>query len=245
MKHLVSGTTILLFLLGIIAFVFLTNENKQLSADVRQLEAELGKMDIEDESRVYVAEVASPDVPPEIEYHLLGIWQFRCYLPPNYDFIKWNGSGKISKDGIFHQGGSGSSWGTPKKESIHHLLTISMQKRGEHILAFYSFEGSSGTTSWSDLTSENFDQLTTQKLVRSERGPRSFDANTILPLLRVFNPHSTEDKKVGDKTITTYSGGQFILCPKSREREFTLLLKGETIPDMDPTCLAEKEHDEE
>ncbi|XZE44381.1 hypothetical protein SH467x_003987 [Pirellulaceae bacterium SH467] len=245
MKHIARGIIVFLFMLGIIVFVYLTNENIRLSAEVGQLEAELGKMEIDDASLVYLAEVASPDVPKEVADHLLGIWQFRCYLPPNYDFIKWNGGGNISEDGIFHRGGSGSSWGTPRKEAIHHLLTISMQKQGERILVFYSFQGSNGTTSWSNLSSDRVDQLRVQKLVRSERGPRSFDSNTILPILRIFDPQSANEQNVGGETIKTFAGGQFILSPKSREREFNLLLRGESIPDFDPSWLAQVEQDDE
>jgi hypothetical protein len=245
MKHIARGITLFLFSLGIGIFVYLTNKNSYLSAEVRRLEAELGKMEIEDESLVHITEVASPDVPSEIEDQLIGIWQFRCYLPPKYDFIKWNGGGSISKERIFHRGGSGSSWGTQNKEAIHALLTISMQKRGEHILVFYSFDGSSGTMSWSNFSRDQVEQLTIQKLVRSEGGSRSFSPDTILPLVRVYDPLSAEEQVVGGKTIKTFAGGQFILCPKSREHELNLLLKGESIPDFDPAWLAEDVHDEE
>ena len=89
-------------------------------------------------------------------------------------------------------------------------------------------DGSSGTTSWNSFDADHFDAaLVIEKIVSSKQGPRSFDQNTILPLLRIYDPLSAEDKEVAGKTITTYVGGLFVLCPKTLESEFGQLSRGE------------------
>ncbi len=57
------------------AFIYLgrlTRDNQALLAEVEQLEAELGRMEITDFSQVYLVEVKNPDVPP----NLLDNWTY-------------------------------------------------------------------------------------------------------------------------------------------------------------------------
>lgn len=110
---------------------------------------------------------------------------------------------------------------------------------------FNTFGGSSGTSSWERFAPDRFDDaLVVQKIVSSEHGPRSFDQDTILPLLRIYDPRSAEDTKVAGKTMTTYAGGLFVLYPKSRDSEFNQLRRGETPPEFDPSWIATEASDE-
>jgi hypothetical protein len=229
MKHAIRLLSIVLILVGCIVLIYLSSENRRLAIDINRLEVELGKMPIKDTNQVTIAEIAKPNIPPEVAPHLERVWQFRCYLPPKYDFLRFSGGGRVTPDGLFQQGGHSSSWGSARPIAIHGLLTVSLQKKGSGLEAFYSFNGMSGTTTWSRFHPERFDTLVIQKLVSSSQGPRSFDADAILPLLKIYDPSTAENTKVAGKSLTTCEGGYIILCPKSRE----------TPPEFEPEWIAE------
>lgn len=151
MKFIIRVFTALLLLTGAISLIRQTTANYGLAAEVSRLEAELGKMSIKDENKVYVVEIEAPEVPPEVAPQVASIWQFRCYLPPSYAFIQMNASGRVAEDGLVHLGGYSSSWGTPKPTAIHGMLTVSLRKKGKTVEMFYSFGGSTGTTSWNSI----------------------------------------------------------------------------------------------
>ncbi len=245
MKIVIRLSILLASLAGIIALVRLSSDNRQLSDQIDQLEAELGRMSIDDPDQVYLVEIDTPDVPSEVALHLERVWQFRCYLPPGYDVMRFSGGGRVAKEGVYVAGGSSSGWGSPQSEAIHKLLTVSFQKNDNRWEVFYSFGGSSGTTSWGPFNPDRFDDtLIVQKLVSSKLGPRSFDQDTILPLLKIFDPATAEDKEVAGKTLTTYAGGLIALCPKSRQSQFHQLLRGNTPVDFDPSWIATGVSDE-
>lgn len=239
MKYAIRVFTFLIFLAGCIALIYLSTENSRLAVEVNRLEAELGSMSIDHPDQVYIAEIAAPDVPPEVAPHLARIWQFRCYLPPGYDFVNMNGGGRVTDEGLYLSGGYGSSWGSPPPTAIHCLLTFSFQHKDKNLRAFYSFNGASGTNSWHSLKPDRLDAMVFRKLVSSKQGPRSFRQDTILPLLKAFDPTTAEDKQVAGRTLTTYEGGHFVLCPKSRENVVYQLRNGETPSDFDSKWLAE------
>jgi len=238
MKYAIRLLIILLFLAGCISLIYQSAENNRLAAEVNRLEAELGKMSIEDANRVQIVEIEVPDVPPEVASHVERVWQFRCYLPPGYDFMKMSGGGRVAAEGLYQSGGYAGSWGTPKQIAVHNLLTVSFQKKDNRLQAFYSFGGLSGTTSWNAFNPDRFGRMVLQKLVSSNQGPRSFDQDTILPLLRIYDPKTAEDMEVAGKSLTTYEGGQFVLCPRSREPYLNQLRMGETPHDFDRNWLA-------
>ncbi len=244
MKYAIRLFTLLYFVAGCIGVGYLTTANLKLTSDVSRLEAELGKMTITDPNRIYLTEIKNPDVPPEIARHLEGVWQFRCYMPPGYDFIQMSGGGNIAEEGLYHDGGYGSSSGMPKPEAVHELMTVSLQKRGEQLVIFESFGGSSGTTSWNELQSADIGALVIQQLVKSEQGPRSFDKDSILPILKVYDPERAQEKDVAGKKLRTYKGGLFVIYPKSRDNHFQQLRKGIMPADFEPKWLAEELGDE-
>jgi len=245
MKLVVRLLTFFFLLAGGIVLIQLSIDNRELGAQINQLEAELGRMSIDDSDRVHLVEIEMLDVPPEVASHLERVWQFRCYLPPNYDFMRFSGGGRVAKEGVYQYGGFGSGWGSPHPEAIDQLLTVSFQKKDNRFEVFSAFGGSSGTSSWGGFDPDRIDDtLVVQKLVSSEQGPRSFDQDTILPLLKIYDPSSAEDKEVAGKTMTTYAGGMFVLCPKSRESEFNQLRRGETPVGFEPSWIATEASDE-
>lgn len=244
MKFAIRVFIVLLFLTGAISLFNQTAANTRLAAEVSRLEAELGKMSIKDANQVHIVEIKEPDIPPEVARHVERIWQFRCYLPPGYDFIQINASGRVSEEGLYQSGGSGSTWGTPKPTAIHGLLTISLRKKDKSVEAFYSFGGTSGTTSWNSIESGQMGRLVAKKLASSKHGPRSFDQQTLLPVLKVFDPTTAEDKEVAGKILTTYEGGLFVLCPKTREPDMQQLRSGRQPGEFKPEWLAAAVSDE-
>ena len=245
MKLLWRLVAVLYFLAGGVILFRLSINNHDLEEQIAQLEAELGRMAIDDPNRVYFVEIESPDVPPEVAAHLERVWQFRCYLPPGYDAMRFRGSGRVAKEGVYLDGGYGSSWSSPQAEGTHQLVTVSLQKKDGRLEVFDAFGGSSGTTSWGPFDGESgLDSLTVKKLVSSHQGARSFDRDSILPFLKVYLPSSAKQKKTAGREITTYSGGLFVLCPKSREPALELLKRGETPDQFDAGLIAEEAADE-
>jgi len=245
MKFVVRLLTILFLLASGIVLIQLSIDTRELEVQIDQLEAELGQMSIDESDRIHLVEIKTPDVPPEVASHLERVWQFRCYLPPGYDVIRFSGGGRVAKEGVYQAGGSSSGSGSPRPEAIHKLLTVSFQKKDNRLEVFNAFGGSSGTSSWGRFDPDRLDEtLVDQKLVSSDQGPRSFDQDTILPLLKIYDPSSAEDKELAGKTITTYAGGLFVLCPKSREPEFNQLRRGKTPVEFDPSWVATEASDE-
>lgn len=245
MKLVVRLVAIFFLVAGGVVLTRLSLDNHELEEEIAQLEAELGRMQIDDTDRVYLVEIEAPDVPPEVASHLERVWQFRCYLPPGYDFIQFSGGGRIAKEGLYLDGGFGSGSGSPRPEAVHQIVTVSFQKKDDRLEASHTFGGSSGTTTWGRFDPDHVDEpLVVQKIVSSEQGPRSFDQDTILPLLRIYDPSSAEDKQVAGKTITTYAGGLFVLCPKSRLGAFDQLRRGEIANEFDPGWIAREAVDE-
>lgn len=239
MKLVIRLLAIFFLLAGGIALVQLLIDNQELGEQIAQLESELGRMSIADSDRVYLVEIETPEVPPEVAPHLKRVWQFRCYAPPGYDVIRLCGGGRVTREGIYLDGGSGSGWGTPRTEPIHELVTISFQELEDRLEVFYAFNGSAGTTSWGRFSPDQFnDSLVVQQIVRSEQGPRSFDQDTILPLLKLYDPNSAKDRNVAGKIETTYDGGMFLLCPKSLESGLSQLQRGEMPNEMNAIRIA-------
>ncbi|TWU40107.1 hypothetical protein Q31b_34510 [Novipirellula aureliae] len=239
MKYAIRLFPILFFLAGCVGLVRLSFENGRLVEQIDQLEAELGGMSIEDSDRVYMVEIETPDVPPEIASHVERVWQFRCYLPPGYSFMRTSGGGRVAKEGIYSSGGFSTSWSMPAPKAIHSLLTLCTRRKDGRFEAFYSFGGSSGTSSWNRFDPGRLDNtLVVQKLVSSDQGPRSFNQDTILPVLKIYDPSGSETVEVDGETLTTYPGGLILLCPKSRESELHQLRKGETPTEFDPSMVA-------
>ncbi len=241
MKLVVRLFTIFFLLASVIVLIRLSIENRELEDQIDQLEAELGRMPIGNSDRVHLVQIETPDVPPEVATALERVWQFRCYLPPGYEVIRSSGGGRVAKAGVYLDGGANSGWGSPQPEAIHQLLTVSFQKKADRLEAFYSFGGSAGASSWGSFDPDRFDNsLVAQTIVNREQGPRSFDQETILPVLRIYDPASAEDKEVAGKTITTYAGGLFVLCPKSRESEFSELRRGKTPVGFESSWIAKE-----
>lgn len=239
MKYLIGFILVALCCLGAVSLVQLTRENEQLAMEVAQLEAELGRMVIDDVDRVHIVAIEEPKIPPEVASHVEGVWQFRCYLPPGYDFVRMSGGGRVMEEGVYLSGGSSSSWGSPNKESIHELLTISLAKEDERIISFVSFGGSSGTTSWNRFNPEGLGEgLVVKSLVGVGERQRSFEQDTILPILKIYDSSTGESKVIGDRDVTTYSGGLVVLCPKSRQQECEQLQQGKVPVDFDPSWIA-------
>lgn len=224
--------------------IYLSTENSRLAADINRLEAELGRMSIEDTNRIHLVEVERPEIPPEVAAHVARVWQFRCYLPLGYDFMEMSGNGRVSEEGIYLSGGSSSSWRSPLSQAIHQLLTISVQKKNDHVEMFYSIGGSGGTTMWSGVKPDRLAAMQTQKLVRSNLGPRSFDQHTILPLLKIYDPNTSEIEEIHGESLTTFAGGFVLFCPKSRRSVLRELCDGNTPKDFDPSWLATEAKDE-
>jgi hypothetical protein len=244
MNYLLRLFALTLLLVGCIALIHLSTQNKQLGAELKRLEAELGRMSIDDVNKVHLVEIEKPDIPPEVATHVVKVWQFRCYMPAGYGVVRLNGDGRVTEEGIYHEGGYGSTSSSPQREATHQLLTVSLQKKGSRLNASFSLAGAGMSTSWNRLSPESADKWVIQKLVSSDHGPRSFSQDTILPLLKIYDPNTPENETVAGKKLTTYQGGVLILCPTTREAAMNQLRLGKTPSDFEPNWLATELVDE-
>jgi hypothetical protein len=232
-------------LFGCIGLIYLANVNNQLTTEVNRLEAELGRMTIQDPDRIHIIAIEDPEVPPEVASEVDRVWQFRCYLPARYSFLEMNGSGRVAKKGVYLSDGYGSSYRFPRSGSIHNVLTMSIKKRGDEITVFSSFRGlGSYGIICSGFTSERFEDLVVDTLVENNQDSRSFDQQTILPLLRFYNPATAKDEQVAGKPLTTYRGGLILICPKSLEAKVEQLRSGEVPEGFEPGWIASGEANE-
>ncbi|WP_162006599.1 hypothetical protein [Roseimaritima sediminicola] len=214
-----------------------TRDNRELREDVLRLEAELGRMEIDDVDAIYIVAIEEPIVPPEVAPHVDLLWQFRCYLPPGYDFQTMRGGGRVSESGMYFQGGFGSSRSSPRPEPYHELLTISLRRQDDRLVCFYSFGGSSVSGTWNvDLDSEN---LVVETLASPGGPAQSFDQSTILPILKAYDPNTAEVKEINGQSITTYAGGIVVVCPRKLDPEFEQLRRGRTPDGFQASSLAE------
>ena len=226
-------------LFGCIGLIYLSYINSRLAADVNRLEAELGRMTIQDPDRIYMVAIEDPEVPPEVASGVDRVWQFRCYLPAGYDSMDKIGTGRIAKEGAYLSGGYSGSWTPPPAKPIETLLMVSVKKSGDRIVVFSSIPGlRSFITSWPDFSSDRIEDLVVDTLVQPNRGSRSFDQQTILPLLRIYNPATAKDEQVAGKPLTTYRGGLILICPKSLEAKVEQLRNGEVPEGFEPGWIA-------
>lgn len=245
MKLLVRILTLVVLIAGGVVLFRITRSNGRLSEEIRQLEAELGRIPINDPNRIHLIEIETPEVPPEVASRVQRVWQFRLYIPPGWDFARMSGSGRVAADGIYHNGSFSSGGCSPRSEVTQELLSISFQEQNGRLIAFSCFDGMSGTTSWNDFKPDQLnDSLVVQKLTARNQVPRSFDQDTILPVLKMYAPNTAQEKKIAGKSITTFAGGLFVLYPKSRQAEFDKLIKGETPSEFDPNWIASEVNDE-
>ncbi|TWT84673.1 hypothetical protein CA13_61530 [Planctomycetes bacterium CA13] len=240
MKTIIRLVTGLLFLTGILFLVWLTRENSRLAYDLSRLEAELGRMSVKEIDQVHIVAIKEPRVPSEVASHVQRVWQYRLYLPAGYDYVRMRGGGRVAEDGVYLKGGFSSGWSSPKPEATHALVSISLSIDGDRTKSFFSINESGGTGSWGPFGPEPIisDDLVVQTLSNASQGSRSFDQDTILPLLKVYDPKTADKKTIAGSEITTYAGGLILLCPKSRKSELDELRQGRVPNGFDPSWIA-------
>jgi hypothetical protein len=239
MKRLYYAMIVCCLGAGLVSLFLLSTQNRKLQDETDELEADLGRMEITDFRQVHLVEIKNPAVPSELAKQLDFICQFRCYIPPGYDANEFSGSGFVTEKGIYHSGSYGRAWRPAPKKTVQEIMTVSISKEEDFWRIFYSFGGTSGSQSWRpsrpDLTP---DQLVVQKLVNNETGARSFAADTILTLLKIYDPNTAVEKEIDGKKQTVYQGCIILLSPKNRDPDFQMLVNGITPPQFDPNTLA-------
>ncbi|WP_148080319.1 hypothetical protein [Roseimaritima ulvae] len=228
-----------MFVAGIVTLIVLSRFNRELQRDVLQLEAELGRMSVEDPDKIHIVAIEDPVVPPEVAPYVDEIWQYRCYLPPGYDFRRMRGGGRLSDRGLYFQGGFSTSHSSPRSEPYHRLLTIGLQRQDEGVECFFSFGGSSSSGRWDVQADLNGDELVVETLATPGGPAQSFDQDTILPLLRLYDPNTAEPKQIDGRTLTTYAGGIVVICPAKLEAEFAQLRQGKQPEGFEDSWIAE------
>ena len=214
-------------------------ENRVLRTEVSQLEAELGLMKIEDLNRAYFVEIEKPEVPSEVAKQLDQIWQFRCYLPPFYDLHEFRGIGSVTKEGVYCSGIDAGYRSRSEYHPVNVLVTIAISKKEDYWEVYYSYGGEIQISKWRPARTDlSVDELVVQKLVSSKLGTRSFDADTILPLLKLYDPKTTVDRVIDGNKHSTYDGVIYSIYPKRRASDFRQMVNGVMPQTFDPKKLA-------
>lgn len=241
MNRMIRILIVLPLAIGLVSLILTTRSSRRLSDDVRQLEAELGRISIDDENKVYFVAIKDPVIPPEVASHVECVWQFRCYFPAGYDYVKFMGNGRMTDAGVYVDGGFSSGWSSPDTKAVQERLTISLRRSGQSIESFFTLGGHTTTTSWNEVsaTDLNSDEWVIQTLVTPGGSARSFDDDTILPILKIYDRTTKEEKQINGEATITYQGGLVVLCPKSQEAAFEKLHHGKQADNFEASQLAE------
>ena len=86
--------------------------------------------------------------------------------------------------------------------------------------------------------SSEIDELVVQTLAGVSDDAQSFDRDTILPLLRIYDPKTAAKKTIEGEEITTYAGALIVFWPKSRESAMDDMRNGRVPDDFDPSWIA-------
>lgn len=207
-----------------------------MAAEVQQLETDFG-LDVRDADRVYFVAPEKLDVPAVILDNVERVWQYRCYLPPNYDFKRFRGHGLICADGYYCKGGRGMSHSSPKSTAVNERVTVSVTRKQDHFVLGGHFAISvclgnrqdRGTLRCRDFENAKIEDFVIEPVLASGEKARSFGRDEIIPILRIYDPASADEKMVAGRKQMTYRGALLTFCPTSQLVKFESLRKGELI----------------
>ena len=184
--------------------IFYSIQNESLVAEIQQLESDLGVLEIEDPERVYFVAIEEPDVPAVIAEHAGRVWQYRCYLPPNYDYSRFGGDGLVSADGFYCVGRSSSSWSSPNPAAINELMTINVTRKRDHfdLRVYIGGQQSSGRLRCRDFEKSKLEDFVIEPVLASGEENCSFSRDDIIPILRFYDPASATEKVVAGRKRT-------------------------------------------
>ncbi|HBE70992.1 MAG TPA: hypothetical protein DDW52_22835 [Planctomycetaceae bacterium] len=216
-----------LLIVGGIAYgVRIGGNNRDVAAEIAELESVVGRFEIENEDRVHIIAIENPQIAPEVRQRIDRVWQFAIYRPAGYD-CKLHCSQFVASDGV--RGLHGELGVSPtNSDRSTDTLTVSLVELDDRLDFFYSFSGFSGTLrSYPVRQSANSDALVVKTLVGNREPARSFDRDTVLSILKVYDPNSPAEAEIAGDTADTFTWASFVLCPASREQEFEALSSGD------------------
>lgn len=176
-----------------------------LRQEIQELSQQVGYLAVRDESQVHIAIIPSDDelIPPGVEQAY--VWRFRVFLPANFGLLVMSRAGAISADSPRARGGGGSGWRSGSKEPVETTMTVSLLKTQRGWMLSRMSDGSSGATSLPQkLDLESMQDMVIEPVTSQESGPKSFDVNEPICLLRIRGKEQLAPR--GNEDVAFYPG---------------------------------------
>lgn len=203
---------------GLVCSVCLNIQLEGLRRDFRNLQSDVGVLEIDDPAQVAIGWVLSPPelIPPGVEKAF--VWRYRIYLPDNYDPYDRSITRLVSADSPAgaHQG---SGWSNRSK-AHEYVASVSLIHSDNGWMVRQQSRGMSSTTNLSgDFLIESLDDLIIEPIVTAENPTRSFTADEAICLLRIREKTPATDND-GKPLEDRYRGIAFYLHSAKRSDAF-------------------------
>ncbi|MEM6468144.1 MAG: hypothetical protein AAF802_01145 [Planctomycetota bacterium] len=222
------GTWVLSILIvsGLGRSLYLSMDLRELSRERDRLEAEFGKLDIEDPDRVYVTRVKSDavELPPGVQSGY--VWQYRVYLPANYARCTVTNNHLIAAEGARRRGGNSSSSSALRGDAAETIATVAiLNVEGDWLFTFTMGGGASTTRLRNSHSFDSFDDLLIDEPFKIGQ-QKSFSPDDAICLARLRLPEPAETTKDG---VDLYLGFSVFLMDTNSQSDFERWAKGEIL----------------
>ena len=239
-----------LVIVGIAALIGGSIDNRRLSVDIAAMQETVGHLDVDDPDRIYIAAVDRLEMPPETKPFVIRTFQFRMKTPAGYDFIASDSSRRVGPDSLRNDGRGGTSY-VNGPDPFNGLLTIGISRSIEspvddvvsndavspqpgNRVAVRIGLGGQATTSFSRLPLEFWtDPDLIIEIAAPKNGTVSFDAQTIIPLVKIYR--ESNDPRSGNPLC---EGIDYVILPKLMENQLQKLRKGDWPDDQPEPSIA-------
>ena len=216
--------------LAVVGFGYSFHYTQRLS-ELRQTHTDLrkrvGLLEVDDLRKVSITRVPVPEgaIPPGVSKAY--VWQYRIYTPANYGPCYRTQRGLVKADSPQGQGGSSSSWSSPKPEPKETLASMALIKSDDKWLFCRSADGGSSSSNLRDVFApESFDDLVIEPVVE-EGETLVFDTDEAICLFRM-REKELATKRNGEAEKDLYRGFNVYVFSHQHQDAFNAWATGKT-----------------